>query len=263
MSRKQQAAFKSRRGQSHDSNVYQLNEALVSNGRAFNEGPKRKTWTRHDLKSVRPLTPNQAEMFRAFFDGQHICAHGSAGTGKSYVALYLALCDVLNPDTETDRIIIVRSAVATRDVGHLPGTLEEKTALFEMPYSDMFADFMGRKSTYQDMKEAGLVHFATTSYIRGITWDNTIVVVDEGQNMTSHEINSIMTRMGKNSRILFLGDLPQTDLRNRRNEVTGMDGLIQVTEGMSEFTNIEFTHSDIVRSSFVRNWIIASEGIMQ
>ncbi len=261
MSRKQQAAFKSRRGHNAD-NVYQLNEALVSNGRAYEEGPKRKTWSQHDLKSVRPLTTNQQTMFNAFFEGQHICAHGTAGTGKSYVALYLALTDVLDRDTKTEKILIVRSAVPTRDLGHLPGTLEEKTALYEMPYADMFADFMGRKSTYQDMKEAGLVAFATTSYIRGITWDNTIVVVDEGQNMTAHEINSIMTRMGKNSRILFLGDLPQTDLRNKRNEVTGMDSLIRITQRMKQFTNIEYTHEDIVRSAFVRDWIIASEGQM-
>lgn len=260
MSRKQQAAYKTRRSRSHDNNVYQLQEALVSNGHAYSEGPKRKTWTRHDLKNVRPLTPNQAEMFRAFFDGQHLCVHGTAGTGKSYVALYLALTEVLKQGSDIDKIIIVRSAVPTRELGHLPGTIEEKTAVYEMPYADMFTEFCGRSSTYADMKEAGVVHFMTTSYVRGITWDNAIVVVDEGQNMTGHEINSIMTRLGKNSRILFLGDLPQTDLRNKRNEVTGMDTLIEIASRMNEFSTIQFTHDDIVRSSFVRKWIIASEG---
>jgi len=261
MSRKQQAAFKTRRGHQAD-NVYQLNEALVSNGRAYSEGPKRKTWSTHDLKSVRPMTANQAAWFRAFAEGQHICAHGSAGTGKSFVALYLALNEVLDRDTDVDRIVIVRSAVPTRELGHMPGTLEEKVSLYEGPYIDIFADLIGRKSTYADMKEAGIVEFATTSYIRGVTWDNAIIVVDEGQNMTAHEINSIMTRMGKKSRIMFLGDLPQTDLRNKRSEVTGMDTLIQIAENMREFTTIQFTHDDIVRSQFVKNWIIASESFM-
>lgn len=241
-----------------NANVYQLERALVENGRAWEDGPKRKTWTQRDLNAITPLTFPQREMFEAFIDGQNIVAHGSAGTGKTYVAIFLALNEVLNPKSDVNRILIIRSAVSTRDVGHLPGTLEEKTALYEMPYKDMFRDFIGRPSTYQDMKEAGLVEFGTTSFVRGVTWDNTIVIVDEGQNMTFHEINSLMTRLGRNSRIIFAGDLVQTDLQ-RKGDVCGMGKMLDVTTRMQHFTNIHFTRHDIVRSEFVKQWITACE----
>lgn len=239
-------------------NVYELERALVSNGRAWEEGPKRKTWTRHDLNAISPLTPNQEEMFRAFMEGQNIMAFGTAGTGKTYVAIFLALNEMLSKTSDIKKIRIIRSAVSTREIGHLPGTLEEKTALYEAPYKDMFTDFLGRPSTYQDMKEAGLVDFTVTSFIRGVTWDDTIVIVDEGQNMTFHEINTIMTRLGRNSRILFVGDLLQTDLR-KKGDVTGMDQAIRVTSQMGSFTNIQFNRYDIVRSDFVKQWITAVE----
>lgn len=240
-------------------NVFQLQEALYANGRAVTEGPKRKTWSRHDLEDVKPLTPAQREMIYDYAQGLNITASGSAGTGKTFIALYLALNDVLNPETDTERIIIVRSAVPTREMGHMPGTLEEKVALYEAPYKDIFHDLMGRASTYQDMKDARLVDFQTTSYIRGVTWDNAVVVVDECQSMTFHEINTIMTRLGRNSRIIVVGDLPQTDLRNKKHEVTGMDKMLRIAGRMGGFSNVTFTRHDIVRSEFVKSWIIASE----
>ena len=147
-------------------NIHQLTEGLINNGYAMTEGPtKRKTWSPYDLKVIKPMTHNQKEMFREFMDGQNICAYGSAGTGKTYVAIYLALNDMLRKDTPTEKIIIVRSAVPTRSLGFTPGTLEEKAALYEAPYHDMFRDFLGKQNTYQNMKEAGLVEFCTTSYI--------------------------------------------------------------------------------------------------
>lgn len=239
-------------------NVYKLEKALVENGRAWEEGPKRKTWTRHDLNAITPMTPNQEEMFHDFMAGQNICAHGSAGTGKTYVAIFLALNEILNPKSDVNKLMIVRSAVSTRDVGHLPGTLEEKTMLYEAPYKDMFTDFMGRPATYQDMKEAGLVEFLTTSFIRGVTWDDCIIVVDEAQNMSFHEINTIMTRLGRNSRIIIVGDTIQTDLRKKGDE-SGMPKLLEVTHRMGRFTNIQFNRHDIVRSEFVKQWITAVE----
>lgn len=239
-------------------NVYELEKALADNGRAYSEGPKRKSWTRHDLNTISPLTPNQEAMFYDFMDGKHVCAHGSAGTGKTYVAIYLALNEMLNPKSDIKKILIVRSAVATREVGHLPGTLEEKTAVYEAPYKDMFHDFLGRPGTYQDMKDAGKVEFTTTSAIRGVTWDDTIIIVDEGQNMNFHEINTIMTRLGRNSRIIFVGDLIQTDLR-KKYDVTGMDKLLAVIRDLPQFSTIQFTRHDIVRSEFVKAWITACE----
>lgn len=254
MSRKRAAKAHAR----HD-NVYELEQALVANGKAYREGPRRKTWTRHDLKHIKPLTPPQREMLHDYIEGRNVIAHGSAGTGKTFIALYLALNDVLSPDTEVDRIIIVRSAVPTREVGFTPGTLEEKAAIYEAPYGPMFAELLGRKNTYDDMKDTGLVDFQTTSFIRGVTWDNAVVVVDEVQSMTFHEINTIMTRLGNNSRIIVCGDLPQTDLR-KKHEVTGMDKMLRIAERMeNRFSSVKFTQQDIVRGEFVKAWICASE----
>lgn len=233
---------------------------LLLNQQAIQEGPKRKKWSIHDLKSIKPLTPTQDEMFHAWFQGDNICAHGSAGTGKTFLALYLAFLEVLERKQQT-KIILIRSAVPTREVGHLPGTLEEKTALYELPYHDICWELIGRKSTYQDMKDAGVIEFMTTSFIRGLTWDNAIVIVEEGENMTFHEIDSIMTRIGENSRVIFTGDLVQTDLDGRRNGVCGMKQFLDVVDNIEGFASIKFDTSDIVRSNFVKSWIIASQQV--
>jgi phosphate starvation-inducible protein PhoH len=237
-----------RRKTSKYNEVTDLAQALILNGKATTEGPQRKTWTIHDLRQIKPLTPRQEEMFHDFFMGKNICAHGSAGTGKTYIALWLALNETMRKESGIRRIIIVRSAVQTRDMGFTPGTVEEKIALYEVPYRAMFHDFFGRWSTYDDMKAAGLVEFCTTSFLRGLTWDDAIVVVDEGQNMTMHEIDTIMTRLGERSRMIFVGDISQNDLR-------------KVAARMSCFSTIQFTSHDIVRSEFVKQWIVAREEV--
>ena len=180
-------------------------QLLTADHNATQEGPQRKSWSKHDLLRIKPLTDKQHDMFQSWYQGDNICAHGSAGTGKTFLALYLALDELLERG-EQKKILILRSVVPTRDVGHLPGTLEEKSAPYEQPYHDILAELIGRQSTYKNMKEANLIEFATTSYIRGLTWDNTIIIVDEFQNMSAHEINSIMTRVGNNSRIILAGD---------------------------------------------------------
>lgn len=233
-----------------------LEEALLSNGRAMEEGHKKKSWSIHDIKSIKPLTITQEDMFRTWFDGNHVCAFGSAGTGKTFIALYLALNEVLQK--YQNQIIIVRSAVPTREIGHLPGTLEEKIALYERPYSDMLWELIGRSSTYQDMKDAKVVEFMSTSFIRGLTWDNAIVIIDEFQNMTMEEIDSVITRIGKNTRVILCGDIKhQCDLR--RGETTGAQNVINVLEHMNNFELIHFTKEDVVRSEFVKSWIMARE----
>lgn len=246
---------KSRRQAAIKSELILINNNL----KAIEEGPAKKRWTKHDLKAVRPLTQNQHEMFRQYFQGDNIVAYGSSGTGKTYLALYLAMCDVLDGNKPQDHIIIVRSAVTTRDLGYMPGTLEEKVALFENPYRDILNDLFGKFGTYDSMKEQNIIRFVTTSYIRGLTWDNAIIIVDEGQNMTDHEIHSIMTRVGHNSRVIFTGDLAQNDLNSKTKEKTGMKRLLKIIEKMKEFSSICFTIDDIVRSDFVKSWIIASE----
>lgn len=241
-----------------NNNVYELREALVANGRAWESGTKRKTWTRHDLKTIKPITPPLRDMYEAFFEGANIAAHGSAGTGKTLAAIWLAMNEILNPDTEAERLIIVRSSVPSREIGFLPGTEQEKMAVYERPYQDIMKDLFGRQSTYEDMKEAGVVEFMSSSFIRGVTWDNAIVVVDEGQNMTFEEINTIMTRLGKNSRVIFAGDLPQKDLKKKGDE-TGFPKALRVMERTGNFAMVQFTRFDILRSGFVKAWITAVE----
>lgn len=241
-------------------NVYQLSEALAANGRAWDTAPRRKTWSKHDLKPIKALTPPQRSMMQDFFEGQNVVAHGSAGTGKSFVAIYLGLSEVLDPNTDTEKLIIVRSAVPGREMGFLPGTEEEKTAVYERPYPPMFSKLLGRSASYDDMKEAGFVEFESTAHLRGLTWDNSVIIVDEGQNMTFEEINTIMTRVGDGSRVIFCGDLPQKDLKKKGDE-TGFPKFIQVAERMGQFGISLFTKYDIVRGDFCKAWIIACEEV--
>jgi phosphate starvation-inducible PhoH-like protein len=241
--------------------VVELTQALYLNGKAIQEGPKRKSWSRHDIKHIKPLTPAQEEMFQDFMNGNNVFAHGSAGTGKSFVGLYLALNEMLQFETEIDRVIIVRSAVPARDVGFLPGTLEEKNAVYEQPYKDILADLFGKSSTYEDMKTAGKLEFVTTSFIRGMTWDNAVIVFDEVQNANWEEINTVMTRIGEGSRIILCGDVKQNDLLYKKMDKTGVTDLLKVCEKLPAFTNVTFTRHDIVRSDFVKQFIIACEDL--
>lgn len=233
--------------------------AVCANLDAQRQGPTKKKWTKHDIKSIRALRPSHETLLRSYFQGDNICAVGSAGTGKTYLSTYLAISDVLEPDQKHEKVIFVRSAVATRDVGFLPGTLEEKTALFEMPYKDILADLFGRPSTYDDMKAAGLVEFMPTSFVRGLTWNNAIIVVDEVQNLTLHEINSVLTRIGDNTRVILTGDYIQSDLNKSKFDTTGIKDMLQIIKRMDGFSTIEFTRDDIVRSGFVKEWITAFE----
>ena len=236
-----------------------LKNALCENGRAMEEGPKRKHWGNKDLKNIKPKTTAQEDLFHEWFNGKHLCASGSAGTGKTFLAFYLALNEIFQQ--RASRIVVVRSAVATREVGFLPGTLEEKTMMYELPYHDICWELVGRPSTYQDMKDAGLIEFMTTSFVRGLTWDNSIVIIDEAQNMTFHEINSIMTRIGENTRIIITGDTKQTDLVDHKKHlgIEGMTQAMKIFENMGSFALVHFNQHDIVRSEFVKSWIVACE----
>jgi len=245
-----------KRRNSRKAEIMKLERALCMNGLAQKEGPKRKTWSTHDLKTIKPLTETQDEFFHAWYNNNNICAHGCAGTGKTFLALYVALQEVLA--RRYQKIIIVRSAVSTRELGHLPGTLEEKLIAYEEPYSNIFHELLGRPSSYQDMKDAGLVEFHSTSFLRGLTWDNAVVIVDESENLTFHEIDSVMTRLGENTNIIITGDTKQTDLDGSRR--LGSEGLTKAKEvfcNMPSFACIEFTEHDIVRGALVKSWIKA------
>lgn len=218
----------------------------------------KKTWSIHDLKRISPLTETQQEMFEEFANGQHVFAVGSAGVGKTYLACYLALQALLSPNNNKyDKIIIIRAAVASRDIGFMPGTLEEKTMFYETPYEDIFRNLLGYSKAYSNMKEAGKVQFMTTSFVRGLTFDNALIIVDECQSATFHELYSVLTRIGEDSRVIVCGDGKQDDLHSQRgSNRSGIADLTKVLTNIEEFSTISFTESDIVRSGFVKQFII-------
>lgn len=244
-----------------DENIIFLSETLEHQGYAIKEGPKTKSFTLHDLKSIKPLTYGQEQMFESYFEGNNIIANGSAGTGKSYCASYLALTDLLKHDTDTKEIIIVRSAVQSRSIGHLPGRAEDKLAPFEEPYKDIFGELLRKHDAYERLKELGKLRFMSTSFVRGLTWDNAIVIIDEIQNFNFHEINSVITRLGNNSKVIICGDIAQDDLIYNKFDKSGYSKALKVFKLMKNVEIINFTRQDIIRSKFVKEWICAVEDV--
>jgi predicted ribonuclease YlaK len=211
-----------------------------------------------DLKTFDPLTENQKLFFDAYKRGDYFVAlHGVAGTGKTFCAVYKALEEVLDKSNPFKKIIIVRSAVQSREIGHLPGDVTEKMEIYQQPYVQICDTLFGRKDAYQRLEEQGYMEFISTSFIRGMSFDDAIIIVDEMQNLTFEEIDTVMTRVGYRSKILWCGDYRQTDLNKKRNDMSGILKFFDIAERMGAFTKIEFTPDDIVRSSLVRDYILA------
>jgi len=211
-----------------------------------------------DLKTFDPLTQNQKIFFDAYKRGDYFVAlHGVAGTGKTFCAVYKALEEVLDKNNPFKKIIIVRSAVQSREIGHLPGDVTEKMEIYQQPYIQICDTLFGRKDAYQRLEEQGYIEFISTSFIRGMSFDDAIIIVDEMQNLTFEEIDTVMTRVGYRSKILWCGDYRQTDLNKKRNDMSGILKFFDIAERMGAFTKIEFTPDDIVRSSLVRDYILA------
>jgi phosphate starvation-inducible protein PhoH and related proteins len=214
-----------------------------------------------ELKTINPMTENQEKAFTLFDKGDNLMLHGVAGTGKTFVSLYLALDELINGSDMHEKVIIVRSVVPTRDIGFLPGKESEKMAVYEQPYKAICSQITNRGDGYDILKSKGKIEFISTSFIRGNTYDDAIIIIDEFQNMTDSEINSIMTRVGTNSRVIICGDFRQTDL-NKPHEQSGAKLLLQLWDKMGyNNSHVEFNMQDIVRSGFVRQWIEARDSM--
>lgn len=208
------------------------------------------------LREIQPLTDTQTEVFKAYNSGYNAVLHGCAGTGKTFLSSYLAIRDIMNKVDQKRKLIIVRSVVPTRDMGFLPGSIAEKSKVYEAPYQAIFTELFGRGDAYEVLKQKHKVEFTTTSFVRGQTWDDAIVLVDEFQNMSWQELNTIITRVGENSRIIFSGDGKQDDLTSTRYSTeSGASKFVKVLNQMDSFASIDFGPDDIVRSDFVREYI--------
>ena len=214
------------------------------------------------MRDIEPLTENQKKLFESYKNGKNLVAYGAAGTGKTFITLYNSLKEALDPSSPHDKIYIVRSLVATREIGFLPGDHDDKSLLYQIPYKNMVkymfemrteADF---QMIYGNLKTQGTIDFWITSFIRGTTFDKAIIIVDEFQNLNYHELDSIMTRVGEETKIMFCGDATQTDLI-KQNERIGIHDFMRVLRLMSSVDIVEFGVEDIVRSGLVKEYILA------
>ncbi len=211
------------------------------------------------LRHFDPLTQNQKHAFDSFKNDKNLMLHGIAGTGKSFMAMYLSLKQILGEqESPYKRIVIVRTVVPTRDMGFLPGNTKEKTKVYEAPYYAICTELFGRGDSYEYLKSKNLIEFISTSFIRGITLNDCIVIVDEMQNATLHELDSVITRIGHNCKIIFCGDFRQSDF-TREHEKNGLTDFMRVVRSMRSFDLIEFEANDIVRSALVKEYIILKD----
>lgn len=214
------------------------------------------------MRNIEPLTENQEKLWEEYAKGQNLIAYGAAGTGKTFCLVYNALKEVLSEDSPYEKVYLVRSLVATREIGFLPGTHDDKSFLYQIPYKNMvkhmFSMYTDKEfdTLYDDLQRQETISFWSTSFLRGTTLDNAIVIVDEFQNLNFHELDSIITRVGESSKIMFCGDARQSDL-NKANERNGIVDFLSILRTMESFECIEFGIEDVVRSGLVKEYLTA------
>jgi phosphate starvation-inducible protein PhoH len=211
-----------------------------------------------DLENIYPMTDNQVVTFDAYDDGKNLFLHGCAGTGKTFISMYLALNEIMNERTNLKKLVIIRNTQTSKNQGFLPGNAKEKSEIFESAYKAICSELFHRDDAYDVLKQKGIIEFHTTSYLRGTTIDNAIILVDEVQNQSYVELRTVLTRTGENSRIILCGDTKQDDLSSARyNEESGLKDMMKVFERMNFMFTVHFGVDDIVRSGFVKSFIIA------
>jgi|TARA_R100000030_G_scaffold17286_1_gene11737 phosphate starvation-inducible PhoH-like protein len=234
----------------------------VPSGMTAKQMRRKKPINMDHLKVIEPLTDNQERVFTSYAEGKHLVLHGAAGTGKTFISLYLALKDVLEPSSPYEKVYMVRSLVPTREIGFLPGDHEDKSNLYQIPYKNMvkymfqMPDDAAFDMLYDNLRAQETISFWSTSFIRGTTLDDCIVIVDEFSNLNFHELDSIITRIGQNSKIIFSGDYTQSDLV-KSNEKNGVLDFMRILNTMPSFDCVEFGIEDIVRSGLVREYLVS------
>lgn len=215
-----------------------------------------------NLRELEPITKNQERVFKSYEEGFNLCLSGSAGSGKTFLALYLALEDVLSKETPYEKVVIIRSVVPTRDIGFLPGNEDEKLDAYAGPYKGITSELFADSQAWEKLGNQSLIEFTSTSFIRGITISNAIVVVDEMQNLNFHELDSVITRLGEGTKLLLCGDYYQSDFDKERDR-SGILNFLNIVQNMKYFEHIEFSWEDIVRSGLVREYIMTKEQMVE
>ena len=213
-----------------------------------------------NMRMISPKSEKQNNVFIKYQLGNNLLLHGSAGTGKTFISMFLALQDIFDYRNDFNNLTVVRSVVPTRNMGYLPGGEKQKIGIYELPYIDIVNNLFGRGDAYEILRKKEMVDFKSTSFVRGITFEKTVILVDECQNLNFHELDSIITRCGESTKIIFCGDFNQSDFKT--DEKQGLLMFMKILKEISSFSFFEFTHDDIVRSGLVKDYIIQKEKIM-
>jgi phosphate starvation-inducible protein PhoH and related proteins len=213
-----------------------------------------------NLQRFDPLSDNQSQAFHAYHKGNNLILSGSAGTGKTFIAMYLAMREIMDKDSPYKKIVIIRSIVPTRDIGFLPGDEEEKKQAYMLPYIEICQELFNDKQAFEKLQDNGQIDFLSTSFIRGTTLNNAVIILDEMQNCVFRELDTVITRVGNRARFIMCGDYYQSDF-DKKTDKEGILNFLKIVDSMNSFRHIEFTWADIVRSDFVRDYIVTKESL--